>query len=151
MNKKKVAVAMSGGVDSSSSALILKEEGYDVIGLTMKLWDYDDVGGNIEDESSCCSVDSINNARYVCGQIGIPHYTVNYTEIFNKYVVKNFVDEYLSGRTPNPCILCNVKIKWETLLKKAVGIGARYFSTGHYAKIEYDKDKKRYLLKKTFH
>ena len=133
---------MSGGVDSSVAAVILKEEGYDVIGLTMKLWDYDAVGGNIDNESSCCSIDSINNARYICSQIDIPHYTINFTDIFNKYVVKNFVDEYLSGRTPNPCILCNTKIKWEALLKKAIEIGADYLSTGHYAKVEYNKRSK---------
>ena len=146
--KKKIAVAMSGGVDSSVAAAVLKEEGYEVIGLTMKLWEYDDVGGNVENESSCCSLESINNARYVCSQIGIKHYTLDFTDIFERYIINNFVKEYLSGRTPNPCILCNVKIKWEALLKKALEIGADYFSTGHYARIEFDKSSNRFLLKK---
>ncbi len=146
--KKKVAIAMSGGVDSSVAASLLKEKGYDVIGLTMKLWEYNNVGGNIENESSCCSLESVNNAKYVCSQIGIPHYTLDFTGVFEKYVINNFVDEYLDGRTPNPCILCNIKIKWEVLLKKADEIGADYFSTGHYARIEFDRDSKRYILKK---
>ncbi len=146
--KKKVVVAMSGGVDSSVSAVILKEEGYDVIGLTMKLWEYDSVGGNVENESSCCSIESINNARYVCNQIGIPHYTVDLTKVFRKYVIDNFVKEYLSGRTPNPCILCNSRIKWEALLKKALEIGADYLATGHYAKVKFDEKSKRFVLKK---
>ena len=146
--KKKVAMAMSGGVDSSVAASLLKEKGYEVIGLTMKLWSYNDVGGNIENESSCCSLESINNAKYVCSQIGIPHYTLDFTDVFENYVINNFVDEYLNGRTPNPCILCNIKIKWEVLLKKANEIGADYFSTGHYARIGFDKDCGRYILKK---
>ncbi len=146
--KRKVAVAMSGGVDSSVAAVVLKEEGYEVIGLTMKLWEYEDLGGNVENESSCCSLESIDNARYVCSQIGIPHYTLDFTDIFERYVINNFVEEYLNGRTPNPCVLCNIKIKWEALLKKALEIGADYFSTGHYARIEFDKRSNRYLLKK---
>ncbi len=139
---------MSGGVDSSVAAAVLKEDGYEVIGLTMKLWDYEDVGGKVDEESSCCSVDSINNARQVCDEIGIPHYTVNFTDIFKKEIIRNFVGEYLKGRTPNPCVLCNVKIKWEALLRKGLEIGADYFSTGHYAQVEFEKDRKRYLLKK---
>lgn len=139
---------MSGGVDSSVAAAVLKEDGYEVIGLTMKLWDYEDVGGNVDEESSCCSIDSINNARQVCNEIGIPHYTVNFTDIFKKEIIYNFIEEYIKGRTPNPCVLCNVKIKWEALLRKGFEIGADYFSTGHYAQVEFEKDRKRYLLKK---
>ena len=144
--RKKVAVAMSGGVDSSVASAMLEEDGYDVIGLTMKLWEYDDVGGNFDNETSCCSIDSINNARSVCEEIGIPHYTVNLTDIFKKEVIKNFVDEYLKGRTPNPCVICNVKIKWESLLKKGLEIGAEYFSTGHYAQVDFKNN--RFILKK---
>lgn len=141
-----VAVAMSGGVDSSVGAALLKEQGYDVFGLTMHVWDYDSVGGNIFSESSCCSLDSMYDARSVCQTLGIPHYVIDVREAFERYVITNFETEYLNGRTPNPCILCNSRIKWEVLLKKSLELGCDYFSTGHYARVTYDDQPKRFLL-----
>jgi len=145
--KKRVAVAMSGGVDSSVAAAVLKEDGYDVFGITMKHWDYEAVSKNTKSVSRSAN-EFINTAKYVSEQIGIPHYTLNLTDVFEKKVINHFVKEYLSGRTPNPCAFCNVKIKWGALLKKAVEIGADYFATGHYARIEFDNDSRRYILKK---
>jgi len=145
---KTVVVAMSGGVDSSVAAVLLKEQGYDCIGITMKLWDYELVGGNINHESGCCSLDSINDARLVCAKLDIPHYVINFSKEFHKEVVDNFIDEYLAGRTPNPCVLCNTKIKWDSLIEKALGLGADYIATGHYSRISYNKGTQRYELSK---
>ena len=117
--KYKVVVAMSGGVDSSVAAALLHDQGYEVIGVTMKLWDFDHVGGNINQESGCCSLDSFNDARIICTSLGVPHYILNFSSEFETHVVKDFIDEYLAGRTPNPCVRCNTKIKWQTLLEKA--------------------------------
>ena len=111
-SKKTVVVAMSGGVDSSVAAALLKDQGYNCIGITMKLWDYEIVGGNINHESGCCSLDSINDARMVCAKLNIPHYVLNFSRDFHEGVVDNFVNEYVAGRTPNPCVQCNIKIKW---------------------------------------
>jgi tRNA-specific 2-thiouridylase len=127
-----VAVAMSGGVDSSVSAYLLKEQGYKLIGLTLKTWGYDKIP---ENDSGCCSLDTIYRAGIVADQLGIPHYTLDFTEKFNDVVINNFINEYLSGRTPNPCVLCNKEIKWGALLEKAESLGADYIATGHYAKI----------------
>lgn len=139
---------MSGGVDSSVAALLLKEQGYQCIGVTMKLWDYNMSGGNLNHESGCCSLDSINDARMVCAKIGIPHYVVNFSDDFHNHVVENFVDEYMQGRTPNPCVLCNSKIKWETLLEKATELGANYIATGHYARVRFNDNSGQYELLK---
>jgi tRNA-uridine 2-sulfurtransferase len=141
-----VLVGMSGGVDSSVAAALVLEQGYNVIGVTMKTYNFDEVGGNIGNETSCCGLDAFNDARMVAVKLGIPHYVVDFTEAFGKEVVNNFVDEYLEGRTPNPCIICNRKIKWGELLRKADDLGASHIVTGHYARIKYDETAKRYML-----
>ncbi len=149
-NKKRVhqtvAVAMSGGVDSSVAAALLKEQGYDVIGLTMQVWDYERVGGNIFSDGSCCSLDAMYDARAVCHTLKIPHYVIDVRDEFEQHVIANFEAEYLNGRTPNPCVLCNSKIKWEVLLKKAIELDCDYFATGHYARVSFDEAIGRYLL-----
>jgi len=147
-NKATVAVAMSGGVDSSVAAVLLKERGYDVIGLTIHVWDYEKVGGNVYNESSCCSLESMYDARSVCHNRDIPHYVIDVRDEFEKYVIENFETEYLNGRTPNPCILCNSRIKWKVLLKKAVELGCNYFATGHYARVGFDDYSGRYMLRR---
>jgi len=137
---------MSGGVDSSVAAALLKDQGYNCIGITMKLWDYELVGGNLNHESGCCSLDSINDARMVCANLDMPHYVLNFSRDFHDGVVDNFVDEYIAGRTPNPCVQCNIKIKWKSLHEKARELGADYIATGHYARVKYNTDSKRYEL-----
>ncbi len=144
---KRVIVAMSGGVDSSVAAALLVKEGYEVIGITMKTWGFMEVGGAPKYESGCCSLDAIFDAKSVANMLGIPHYTVDFTKAFESTVINNFVDEYLSGRTPNPCVVCNRKIKWEELLKKADSLDANFVATGHYAIIDFDEKEKRYRLK----
>jgi len=134
MNKK-VIMALSGGVDSSVAALLLKEQGYDVIGVTMKNWEFDSVGGNLNSESSCCSLGSIENARMVAAQLEIPHYVFDVSDFFFEKVIDNFKSEYLRGNTPNPCVRCNSLVRWETLLEKAEVFDADYVATGHYARI----------------
>lgn len=146
--EKTVVVAMSGGVDSSLSAYLLKEKGYNVIGITLKLWDYKEVGGDLFKDGRCCSVEQMNDARHICGQISSPHYVFDLKEEFKKKVIENFVNEYENGRTPNPCIVCNTEIKWKILWEKARKLGADFIATGHYARVEYDKKRKRFLLLK---
>lgn len=133
---------MSGGVDSSAVALLLKKEGYDVIGISMKLWDGPSGKGR------CCSLEDFRDARRVADIIDIPYYVVNMMDSFKDKVIKNFVDNYLSANTPNPCILCNQEMKFDLLMKKASELGAQYLATGHYARIERDEKSGRYLLKK---
>jgi len=141
-----VVVAMSGGVDSSVAAALLVERGYNVIGITMKTYTFDEVGGNIGNETSCCGLDAINDARMVAVRLGIPHYVVDVTGPFGREVIDNFVTEYLRGRTPNPCIICNRKIKWGALLKKAQSLGAKYLATGHYARVQFDEGRQRFCI-----
>ena len=145
-SKKRVVVAMSGGVDSSVVAGILTEQGYDLIGITIKTYKYEDVGGNIGSESSCCSLDGINDARAVASKLGFPHYVLDFSERFGIEVIDNFVAEYLNGRTPNPCVICNRKIKWEELIAKANALGADYIATGHYAQVKRSPDTGRYYI-----
>jgi len=142
--KSTVVVGMSGGVDSSVAAALLLEQGYNVIGITMKTYSFDGVGGNIGNETSCCGLDAFNDARIVAVTLGIPHYVVDFTKEFGEYVIDNFVDEYLRGRTPNPCIICNRKIKWGELLTKAESLGATHVATGHYARIAQRPETGRY-------
>ncbi|MEM1320426.1 MAG: tRNA 2-thiouridine(34) synthase MnmA [Bacteroidota bacterium] len=137
----KVLVAMSGGIDSTVSAMMLHEEGYEVIGITMKTWDYANSGGGGK-ETGCCSLDSINDAREVAVQMGFHHFIVDIRDEFGDYVIDNFVDEYLAGRTPNPCVLCNTHIKWSSLLKRADALDCEFIATGHYAKIKEENGRK---------
>lgn len=127
MEKETVVVGMSGGVDSSVAAWLLKEQGYHVIGVTMQIWQ--------EEENGCCGLDAVEDARRVAYELGIAHYVMNFRKEFKEQVVTYFVDEYLRGRTPNPCIACNRYVKWESLLKRSRDIGAQYIATGHYARI----------------
>ncbi len=146
MSKKgRVLVAMSGGIDSTAAAMMLHEEGYEVVGITMKTWDYANSGGS-KKETGCCSLDSINDARAVAVKMGFHHFIVDIREEFGDYVIDNFVDEYLNGRTPNPCVLCNTHIKWSALLKRADALDCEFIATGHYA-INNERDGRRYITK----
>ncbi len=131
--KKKAVVGMSGGVDSSVAAYLLKEQGYEVIGVTMQIWQADDTAG--AREGGCCGLSAIDDARRVAAQLDIPYYVMNFRQDFQKHVIDYFVSEYCSGRTPNPCIACNRYVKWEALLQRSLSIGADYIATGHYAQI----------------
>ena len=139
---------MSGGVDSSLAAFLLHQQGYPVVGMSMKLWDFSEVGGDTHPDGRCCSLESLNDARAVCETIGISHYVVDMREDFKKQVISDFVEEYLRGRTPNPCIVCNTEIKWRRLWEKAESLGAEFLATGHYARVRFDKDARRYSLLK---
>lgn len=147
MDKKKVVVGMSGGVDSSVCAYLLKKQGYDVIGVTMQIWQDDDVC-DIKDDGACCGLSAVNDARRVAEQIGIPYYVMNFKKEFKENVMDYFTDEYLNGRTPNPCIACNRYVKWEALLKRSLDIGADYIATGHYSRVE-QLPNGRYSIKKS--
>ena len=144
--KETVLVAMSGGVDSSVALHKILEMGYDAVGITMKLWDNRDPETNVIKPSLCNSADAINGAKLVCDRFGVKHYTINFTDLFKKYVVDDFVDQYINGKTPNPCVKCNSMIKWDALIKFGSEIGVEYIATGHYARI--DNKNGKYLLKK---
>ncbi len=141
-SKKRVLLGMSGGVDSSVSAILLKEQGYDVIGITMKLFE-----GELE--GSCCNVDSTMDAKRVCDYLQIPHYTLNFQEAFNKYVINDFICEYKNCRTPNPCIECNKYLKFGAMYQKAKELDCEYIATGHYAKIEFSEKYNQNVLKQS--
>ena len=132
---RKVVVGMSGGVDSSVAAWLLKEQGYDVIGVTMQIWQDEDTEVQ-ETEGGCCGLSAVDDARRVAMDLGIPYYVMNFKEEFRKNVMDYFVGEYVEGRTPNPCIACNRHVKWESLLRRSMAIGADYIATGHYAQID---------------
>lgn len=132
--KKKVAVGMSGGVDSSVAAYLLKEQGYDVIGVTMQIWQDEDVFSMAKNEG-CCGLSAVDDARRVADMLDIPYYVLNFKKEFKEYVIQYFVEEYMNARTPNPCIACNRYVKWEALLQRALQLGCDYIATGHYARI----------------
>ena len=135
MSKKRVLVAMSGGVDSSVALAKILDMGYEAIGITMKLWDNNKFEGSQFQESTCCGIEEITGAKLVCNHYGVPHYTMDFSDSFIEEVVENFVDEYIAGRTPNPCVRCNSFVKWDAFLQKADELGADFIATGHYAQI----------------
>jgi tRNA-specific 2-thiouridylase len=144
-SKGRVLVAMSGGIDSSLAAVLLHEQGYKVIGMTMKTWDYASSGAS-KKETGCCSLDSINDARQIAVDLGFPHYILDIREEFGDYVIDYFTDEYIGGRTPNPCVLCNTHIKWDALLRRADKLGCDFIATGHYANVR--EENGRYVISK---
>lgn len=141
----RILVAMSGGIDSSLAAVLLHEQGYEVIGMTMKTWDYASSGGN-KKETGCCSLDSINDARNISVSLGFPHYILDIRNEFGDYVIDHFTGEYLEGRTPNPCVLCNTHIKWDALLRRADKLDCEFIATGHYANIRQENG--RHIISK---
>ena len=133
--KKKVVVGMSGGVDSSVAAYLLKEQGYDVIGVTMQIWQDEEEAAK-QESGGCCGLSAVDDAGRVAQELDIPYYVMNFKREFKCNVMDYFVEEYLRGHTPNPCIACNRYVKWESLLKRSLEIGADYIATGHYARID---------------
>ena len=148
MLEQPIAVAMSGGVDSSVVAAMLAREGHTIVGMTMQLWNQRRLPELAVEGATgrCCSLDDVYDARHVAEQIGIPYYVVNFEEQFEQHVIKPFVDEYLAGRTPIPCTLCNNYIKFDRFLEMADSVGAHYIATGHYARVRYDEATGRYRL-----
>ncbi|MGI5839052.1 MAG: tRNA 2-thiouridine(34) synthase MnmA [bacterium] len=144
MQDKTVVVAMSGGVDSSLAAVLLREQGYNVIGITLQVWPVQAM--NATEPKACCSLAAVNDARTVADRIGVPHYVLNFRDVFAAEVIDYFTAEYAAGRTPNPCVACNRRIKFGRLLLKAKELGADYLATGHYARVQRDDPTGRYLL-----
>ena len=142
----RVVVGMSGGVDSSVAAWLLKEQGYDVIGVTMQIWQDEDAC-SVEENGGCCGLSAVEDARRVAAVLDIPYYVMNFKDEFRNRVIDYFNAEYLNGRTPNPCIACNRYVKWEALLNRSLSIGAEYIATGHYARIE-QLENGRYALRR---
>jgi tRNA-uridine 2-sulfurtransferase len=136
----RVGMMMSGGVDSSLAASLLKSQGYDVIGITLKLWDYESAGYRPKNERGCCDITAQLDARYVCSQIDIDHIVIDLKEVFKREVILPYEDAYLQGLTPNPCISCNTKLKWGSVIKKADELQLDYIATGHYAKIVHGRE-----------
>lgn len=142
---QKVVVGMSGGVDSSVTAYLLKNQGYDVIGVTMQIWQ-DEERTTVEEFGGCCGVSAVDDARRVAQKIDIPYYVMNFKQEFKDKVINYFIDEYIQGLTPNPCIACNKHVKWESMLQKAINLGADYIATGHYATIKKHPKTNRFTL-----
>src|SRR5450756_341430 len=128
-------MAMSGGVDSSVAAAMLKRQGYDLIGVTLNVWPEQSMEEADTRQSACCSLDAVEGARRVAEQLGIPHYTLNFRDVFDRTVIQDFVAEYSAGRTPNPCVRCNRFVKFDALLERARALGANFLATGHYARV----------------
>ncbi len=143
--KPTVVVAMSGGVDSSVAAGLLLRQGYNVLGVTMQIWQE---SATETKGAGCCSLGAVEDARRVAGRLGIPHYVLNFREFFAEKVIGNFVDEYKRGRTPNPCVNCNRYVKFDALLGKARALGAEFLATGHYARVEFSEDRRRWQLRR---
>lgn len=143
----KVVVGMSGGVDSSVAAYLLKERGYDVIGVTMQIWQDEEQAAQ-EENGGCCGLSAVDDARRVAAALEIPYYVMNFKKEFKENVIDYFVEEYQNGRTPNPCIACNRYVKWESLLQRSLSIGAEYIATGHYARVV-QLENGRYTLRRS--
>ncbi len=147
MSKKgRVLVAMSGGVDSSVAAVLLKEQGYEVVGITMKTWDYRESGGNTGKVIGCCTLESMNDARDVGMKYDFTHFIIDIREEFGDWVIDRFTEEYMAGRTPNPCVLCNTHIKWAALMRRADALDCECIATGHYARVRRDDELNRFVL-----